>query len=83
MLLDFPYNRFGQQDKSSADEISEFCQVNYGLSFPMFDKVEVNGASAHTVFTYLKSKPGGSFGSNIRQNFTKPVLDQYVIHVKI
>jgi glutathione peroxidase len=49
VVLGFPCNQFGQQEKGSADEISEFCQINYGVSFPMFDKVDVNGPNAHPV----------------------------------
>jgi glutathione peroxidase len=76
VILGFPCNQFSQQEKGSAEEISEFCQVNYGVSFPMFDKVEVNGTNAHPVFKYLKSKLRGTFGSNIKWNFTKFVIDK-------
>lgn len=76
VVLGFPCNQFGQQEKGTADEISQFCQVNYGVSFPMFDKVEVNGPNAHPVFKYLKSKLGGIFGSSIKWNFTKFVIDK-------
>jgi len=76
VVLGFPCNQFGQQEKGTAEEISEFCQVNYGVSFPMFDKVEVNGPNAHPVFKYLKSELGGIFGSNIKWNFTKFVIDK-------
>lgn len=76
VVLGFPCNQFGQQEKGTADEISEFCQVNYGVSFPMFDKVEVNGPNAHPVFNYLKSKLGGILGSDIKWNFTKFVIDK-------
>lgn len=82
VVLGFPCNQFGQQEKGTSEEISEFCQVNYGVSFPMFDKVEVNGPNAHPVFKYLKSKLGGIFGGNIKWNFTKFVIDKYGKPVK-
>lgn len=56
VVLGFPCNQFGNQESGTSDEIKEFCQINYGVSFPMFDKVEVNGSTAHPIFKYLKSK---------------------------
>ena len=53
-VLGFPCNQFGAQEPGSADEIGQFCQVNYGVSFPMFAKIDVNGASAHPLYEYLK-----------------------------
>jgi len=76
VILGFPCNQFGKQEQGTANEISEFCEINYGVSFPMFDKVEVNGPNAHPVFKYLKSKLGGILGSNIKWNFTKFVIDK-------
>ncbi|MHA7056490.1 glutathione peroxidase [Aquimarina sp. M1] len=76
VILGFPCNQFGQQEKGTAEEISEFCEINYGVSFPMFDKVEVNGTNAHPLFKYLKSKLRGVFGSNIKWNFTKFIIDK-------
>jgi len=76
VILGFPCNQFGQQEKGTAEEISEFCEINYGVSFPMFDKVEVNGTNAHPVFKYLKSKLRGVFGSKIKWNFTKFIIDK-------
>jgi glutathione peroxidase-family protein/uncharacterized membrane protein len=76
VILGFPCNQFGKQEKGSATEIETFCQVNYGVSFPMFSKVEVNGSQAHPLFVYLKASLGGVFGSTIKWNFTKFVIDK-------
>ncbi|MFK7787691.1 MAG: glutathione peroxidase [Crocinitomicaceae bacterium] len=77
VILGFPCNQFGKQEKGNSDEIQEFCQVNYGVSFPMFEKIEVNGKSAHPIYQYLKSElSGGLLGSKIKWNFTKFVIDK-------
>lgn len=77
VILGFPCNQFANQESGSSEEIEEFCQINYGVSFPMFEKVEVNGKNAHPIFKYLKSKlSGGLLGSKIKWNFTKFVLDK-------
>jgi len=82
VVLGFPCNQFGSQEKGNADEIQEFCQVNYGVSFPIFEKIEVNGKNAHPIFKYLKSELGGLFGSRIKWNFTKFVIDKNGTPVK-
>ena len=77
VILGFPCNQFANQEAGTSDEIQEFCQVNYGVSFPMFEKVDVNGKEAHPLFKFLKSKlSGGLFGSRIKWNFTKFVIDK-------
>lgn len=77
VVLGFPCNQFANQESGSSDEIQEFCQVNYGVSFPMFEKIDVNGANAHPIFKYLKSNlSGGIFGSKVKWNFTKFVIDK-------
>lgn len=76
VVLGFPCNQFGKQEKGSADEIQEFCQLNYGVSFPMFEKINVNGKEAHPVYKYLKSQLGGLLGSRIKWNFTKFVINK-------
>lgn len=77
VILGFPCNQFANQESGTSDEIQEFCQINYGVSFPMFEKVDVNGENAHPIFKYLKSKLGGGiFGSKIKWNFTKFVIDK-------
>lgn len=83
VILGFPCNQFGKQEQGSSSEIEEFCQVNYGVSFPMFEKIEVNGSNAHPIFKYLKSKlSGGLLGSKIKWNFTKFVIDKNGVPVK-
>lgn len=76
VILGFPCNQFGRQEPGSAEDIQEFCQVNYGVSFPIFAKVKVNGAKAHPIFDYLKSRLSTLLGSSIKWNFTKFVIDR-------
>jgi glutathione peroxidase len=71
VVLGFPCNQFGKQEPGGADEIAQTCQINYGVSFPMFGKVEVNGANSHPVFRYLKDALPGVLGGRIKWNFTK------------
>ncbi len=71
VVLGFPCNQFANQDPGSNDEIAGFCQRNYGVSFPMFEKVDVNGDDAHPLFTWLREEKGGLLGDAIKWNFTK------------
>ena len=71
MILGFPCNQFGKQEPGGADDIAQTCHINYGVSFPMFEKVDVNGAAAHQVFRYLKAELPGVLGGRILWNFTK------------
>ncbi|MBJ8398278.1 MULTISPECIES: glutathione peroxidase [Citrobacter] len=71
VVLGFPCNQFGKQEPGEADEIAQTCHINYGVSFPMFEKVEVNGAATHPVFRYLKDELPGMLGGRIKWNFTK------------
>lgn len=72
VVLGFPCNQFGAQDKGSNEEIAEFCQLNYGVSFPMMEKIEVNGSGAHPLYQYLTKEAPGLLGSKaIKWNFTK------------
>ena len=70
-VLGFPCNQFGNQDPGSHEEIGAFCQKNYGVSFPMFAKVNVKGPEAHVIFRYLTNNSKGILGSGIKWNFTK------------
>jgi glutathione peroxidase len=71
-VLGFPCNQFGQQEPGSAEEIAEFCDTKYGVNFPVFAKIEVNGRGAHPLFRYLKSEAPGILGTRrIKWNFTK------------
>ncbi|MBW2543393.1 MAG: glutathione peroxidase [Deltaproteobacteria bacterium] len=76
-ILGFPCNQFGKQEPGGSDEIAEFCSVNYGVTFPMFEKIDVNGKNAHPLFQYLKSEAPGLLGSEpIKWNFTKFLVDR-------
>ncbi len=75
VVLGFPCNQFGAQDPGSADEIASFCQLNYGVSFPMMAKVEVNGPQAHPLYKWLVKEAPGVLGTQaIKWNFTKFLL---------
>ena len=82
IILGFPCNQFANQEAGSSAEIEEFCQVNYGVSFPIFSKIDVNGEKAHPLFRFLKSRLGGYAGSGIKWNFTKFVIDKNGVPVK-
>lgn len=71
VVLGFPSNQFANQDPGSNDEILEFCQANYGVTFPMFEKIDVNGENAHPVYTYLKNSVPNAEPEKIKWNFTK------------
>ena len=76
VILGFPCNQFANQDPGSNDEIQEFCQLNYGVTFPMLGKIEVNGSGADPLFQHLKKEAPGALGSQrIKWNFTKFLVD--------
>lgn len=76
-VLGFPCNQFGGQEPGSDSEIQEFCQMKFGIKFPVYKKVEVNGANAHPLFNFLKDQAPGLLGSkSIKWNFTKFLVDQ-------
>lgn len=75
-VLGFPCNQFGRQEPGTAVEIEEFCATNYAVSFPMFDKIEVNGNNAHPLYQYLRREKSGLLGSAIKWNFTKFLVDR-------
>ena len=75
-VLGFPCNQFGGQEPGQAAQIKQFCSDTYGVSFPMFAKIEVNGANAHALFRYLKNQKSGVLGSTIKWNFTKFLVDR-------
>ena len=75
VVLGFPCNQFGGQDPASNDKIAEFCQLNYGVSFPMMAKVDVNGAAAHPLYQWLCAEAPGLLGTKaIKWNFTKVLV---------
>jgi glutathione peroxidase len=76
-VLGFPCNQFGSQEPGGADDIGQFCQVNYGVSFPMFAKIDVNGAQAHPLYKFLTHEKRGILGTaGIKWNFTKFLIDR-------
>ena len=76
VILGFPCNQFGGQEPGSAEEIGTFCTANYGVTFPMFEKIEVNGDNADPLYKYLKQALPGTLGESIKWNFTKFLLDK-------
>ncbi len=77
VVLGFPCNQFGAQDSGSNTEIAEFCQLNYGVSFPMMARIDVNGTQAHPLYQWLASEAPGLLGSkSIKWNFTKFLVDK-------
>ncbi len=75
-VLGFPCNQFGGQEPGDARQIAEFCDSRYDVSFPMFEKIDVNGANAHPLYNYLKNAKTGLLGSSIKWNFTKFLVDR-------
>ncbi|MBU3607318.1 glutathione peroxidase [Polynucleobacter nymphae] len=76
-ILGFPCNQFGAQEPGSAEEIQKFCSANYGVTFPMFEKIDVNGDSTHPLYIYLKDQAPGILGTTgIKWNFTKFVVSK-------
>jgi glutathione peroxidase len=76
-VLGFPCNQFGKQEPGDAAQIGSFCEKNYGVTFPMFAKIDVNGGNAHPLFRYLKDKEPGLLGIEaIKWNFTKFLVDR-------
>ena len=76
-VLAFPCNQFGGQEPGSSEEIQEFCTLNYGINFPIFEKVDVKGEDAHPLFKYLTSEKKGLLGSeSIKWNFTKFLINK-------
>ncbi|AVT77719.1 glutathione peroxidase [Rhodopseudomonas palustris] len=75
-VLGFPCNQFGAQEPGDEAQIAQFCSTNYGVSFPMFAKIDVNGAGAHPLYKFLKDEKGGLLGSAIKWNFTKFLVDR-------
>lgn len=76
-VLGFPCNQFGAQEKGSDEEIAGFCDLNFGVNFPLFSKIEVNGDNAHPLYKYLKEAAPGVLGSKkIKWNFTKFLVNK-------
>lgn len=76
-VLGFPCNQFGNQEPGNAEEIEQFCKINYGVTFPLMEKIDVNGDSASPLFDWMKEEAKGLFGStSIKWNFTKFLIDR-------
>jgi glutathione peroxidase len=75
VVLGFPCDQFGHQEPGDESEIASFCELNFGVTFPLFAKVDVNGANAHPLFEFLRTEKGGLIGNKIRWNFTKFLVD--------
>lgn len=76
-ILGFPCNQFGQQEPADSDQIQSFCEARFGVSFPLFQKIEVNGSNAHPLYQYLTKAAPGIFGTEaIKWNFTKFLVDR-------
>ena len=76
VVLALPCNQFGGQEPGSNAEVQEFCQMNFGLSFPVMGKIDVNGSEQHALYTHLKSQAGGVLNSKIKWTFTKFLVDR-------
>lgn len=76
IILGFPCNQFANQEPGSGEEAAEACKINYGVTFPIHEKINVNGENEHPLFTHLKEQQGGVLGSKIKWNFTKFVIDR-------
>lgn len=77
VVLGFPCNQFGGQEPGNSDQIQSFCETNFGVSFPLFQKIEVNGSNAHPLYQYLTKAAPGIFGTEgIKWNFTKFLVDR-------
>jgi glutathione peroxidase len=88
-ILAFPCDQFGHQEPGTNEEIQEFCKINYGLTFPVFAKIDVNGENAHPLYKYLRTQKKSLLGSMIKWNFTKflisssgEVVERYEPNVK-
>jgi glutathione peroxidase len=76
VVLGFPCDQFAHQEFDSDHETAEFCTLNYGVTFPMFSKIDVNGKTAHPLFTWLRREQGGFLGDAIKWNFTKFLVNR-------
>jgi len=75
-VLGFPCNQFGAQEPGNAEQIATFCERNYAITFPMFEKIDVNGSNEHPLYKWLKGQKMGLLGPSIKWNFTKFLIDR-------
>lgn len=76
MVLGFPCNQFANQEPETNETVEQVCKLNYGVTFPLFAKIEVNGENTHPIYTYLKNAKWGLFTDDIKWNFTKFLIDR-------
>ncbi|GAB0174896.1 MAG: glutathione peroxidase [Candidatus Altimarinota bacterium] len=76
IILGFPCNQFANQEPETNETVEEVCRINYGVTFPIFAKIEVNGENTHPLYQYLKNARGGIFTDDIKWNFTKFLIDR-------
>lgn len=76
VILGFPCNQFAHQEPGTNEEIAQFCLINYGVTFPVMARIDVNGSDAHPIFKYLKKKSRSLFGRSIKWNFTKFLISR-------
>ena len=76
-VFGFPCDQFGHQEPGTDADIRSFCDLNYGVTFPLFSKIEVNGDGAHPLYKFLKREKGGILGNSIKWNFTKFLVDKH------
>ncbi|MGK0440976.1 MAG: glutathione peroxidase [Pseudohongiellaceae bacterium] len=83
VVLGFPCNQFGRQEPGDSEKINQFCELNFGVTFPLFEKIDVNGANTHPLFSYLKDQAPGVLGSkSVKWNFTKFLVNRDGLVVK-
>lgn len=75
VVLGFPCDQFGHQEPGDDEEIADFCELNFGVTFPLYAKVDVNGPGAHPLYQWMRSEKKGTLGSKVRWNFTKFLID--------
>ncbi len=76
VILGFPCNQFANQEPDSSDVVAAQCKINFGVTFPLMEKIDVNGDNEHELYTYLKKEKSGFLGSKIKWNFTKFLIDR-------
>ena len=76
VVIGFPCNQFGKQEPGTSEEIQDFCNTNYNVTFPLSEKIEVNGSDVHPLYKYLKNELKGKLNNNIKWNFTKFLIDR-------
>ena len=75
VVMGFPCDQFGHQEPGDDEEIADFCELNFGVTFPLYSKIDVNGSDAHPLFKWMQAQQKGTLGSKVRWNFTKFLID--------